>query len=133
MKALIKVLKMREKAAYPSFMRQMQACRTWSDLQDYCESDQVKVHLLGDKGYLILTEDEVIDWVGDGVHSLKAFGLIKEAFGYNSIKVDLRQSTSWPIMKVMEQRGKIEITNTSTWEWGDEVMVEATINIVRRR
>jgi hypothetical protein len=126
---ILKALRKREKAAYPSFMRQMQRIKTWSDLQEYCESDQVVVHFLGDKGYLILTESEVVDWVGDGQHSLKAFGIIKKAFGDRPFNVDLRKSSSWPIMKVMERRGRINMKKVSSWEWGDETMYEAIITI----
>jgi hypothetical protein len=48
MKKLFKQLKRREKAAYPSFMLGLQRLHTWSDLQEYCESDQVQVTLLGE-------------------------------------------------------------------------------------
>lgn len=129
MKKLLKTLKSREKAAYPRFMRQMQYIKSWADLEDYCESEQVTVHLLGDSGYLIITEDEVVDWVGDVYNLMKAFGIIKKAFGNQPFKVDLRECTSWLIMKTMERRGRISISNISPWCWEGEVMYEATITI----
>ena len=126
---VLKALKKREKAAYPSFMRQMQQIEKWSDLQDYCESDYVRVHLLGDEGYIVLTEDEVVDWVGGKGSIFKAFSIIKKAFGDRSFQVDLREKTSLPIIKIMEQRGKINIQNLSSWEWEEEKMIEAMITI----
>jgi len=121
-------LKAREKAAYPAFMRQMQDCYVWSDLQEYCESNTVSVHLLGDNGYIVLTDDEVVDWVGTG-QIFKALGIIKRAFGSHPFKVDLRETTSWPIMKALEKGGRLKLNNVSPWEWGNETMYEATITI----
>lgn len=128
-KEVLKALRKREKTAYPSYMRQLKAVKTWEDLEDYCESSQVEVHLLGDKGYLILTEGEVVDWVGDGRHSLKALGIIKRAFGTHPFKVDLRATTSWPIIKALERGGRLTLSNLSHWEWGGETMFAATITI----
>lgn len=126
-KRIIKQLKKREKAAYPSFMRQMQHIKTWSDLEDYCESDQVTIHLLGDKGYLILTEDEVVDWVGDKHHSISVLGIIRRTFGNRPFSVDLRKSTSWPILKILEKTGRLHIYNIRSWDWSGETMYEATV------
>lgn len=128
---MISELRRREKSAYPAFMRQMQACWSMEDLQDYCESDHVEFHLLGDNGYIILTEDEVVDWVGGGIHSLKALGIIKRAFGTSPFTVDLRETTSWPIMKALEARGSLTITKVSPWDWDGETMYEATIRMRR--
>lgn len=127
----VKALRKREKAAYPYFMRQMQQIKTWSDLEDYCESDQVTVHLLGDKGYLILTEDEVVDWVGDKHHSIKALGIIRRAFGNRPFDVDLRETTSWPILRTLEKMGRLHMSNVSPWNWNGETMYEATIQMRR--
>lgn len=133
MNKTVKALRKREKVAYPYFMRQMQVIKTWSDLEDYCESDQVTVHFLGDKGYLILTEDEVVDWVGDKHHSIKALGIIRRAFGNRPFSVDLRESTSWPILKVLEQAGRLQIHDVSSWDWDGEIMYEATIQLKHRK
>ena len=125
---LLKELKKREKAAYPSYMRQMQHCRNWSDLQEYCESDHIQVHLLGDTGYLILSEDEVIDWVGAPGTVFKMMSIVKHHFGDRPFGVDLR-STSYPIIELMARRNKLSIHDAEIWWWDNEQMVASTIQI----
>lgn len=131
MRKLMKELKRRERAAYPPHMRQIEDCSTWSDLQEYCESGQVNVHLLGKTGYIIYTQSEVVDWVGDATTCFEAFRIIKNAFGNKPFGADFRASTSWPIMQVMERRGRIRLSNVSSWYWGSEEMFEATVTILR--
>ncbi len=125
---VLKELKTRESKAYPAYMWGMQSCLSWEDLEDYCESSKVTVELLGNVGYLILTKNEIVDWVGDK-NVFKAFRVIKDYYGNKSFNVDLRKSTSWPIMELMEKRGRITIEDTSSWDWDGEEMIEATIKI----
>lgn len=128
-KKQLKSLRKREKAAYPSFMRQMQHCYTWADLQDYCESTYVSIHFLGKNGYIILTENEVVDWVGDN-QLFKMVCILKNHFKDCPFKVDLRESTSRPIVQKFAHRGHIQIKSVSSWKWEDETMIEAVITIL---
>lgn len=131
MKKKLNELRRREKVAYPPHMLQMQGCKTWGDLQDYCESSHVEIYFLGSNGYVILTQSEVVDWVGDATTCFEAFRIIKNAFGNKPFGADFRASTSWPIMQVMERRGRIRLSNVSSWYWGSEEMFEATVTILR--
>lgn len=130
MKKLIKSLKMREKAAYPSFMRQMQHITTWSDLQEYCESDHVAVHLLGTTGYLIISDKEVVDWVGKPGDVWGAFRIIRRHFGKTPFSMDLREKTSWPVVQLLARRKRVEVVSSSVWIWETETMHEVSLKLI---
>ena len=127
----LKELKRREAIAYPSHMREICDCYNWGDLQEYCESDNISVFFLGTDGYLLCTEDEVVDWVGNGSTVFSAFKTLKKHFKYNEFSVDLRASTSYPIAKMLVKSGRITLYVSDEWYWEDELMYEAKI-MVRR-
>jgi hypothetical protein len=124
---MIKTLKKRERAAYPSFMRQMQQIKTWRDLQEYCESPHVYVHLLGEKGYLIMTPSEVVDIVAGPKDIFRALSLIKTHFGEKTFVADFRESTSWRLIKVLERQNKVQLHGVKRWTWKKEVMYQCTV------
>jgi len=127
---MVKQLKKRERAAYPSYMRQMQHFRTWADLQNYCEHDQVSAHLVGTKGYLIMTPTEVVDLVASPSDIWKVLAIIKAYYGSRSFTADFRETTSWRLVRMAERRGKLRVSNVSQWYWESEVMYEAEIVFV---
>jgi hypothetical protein len=127
---MIKQLKKRERAAYPSYMRQMQYIRTWADLQGYCEHNQVSAHLVGEKGYLIMTPTEVVDLVASPSDIWKVLAIIKAYYGSRSFTADFRETTSWKLVCVAERRGKLRVSNVSQWYWESEIMYEAEVSFV---
>jgi hypothetical protein len=127
---MLETIRRIERTAYPQHMRQMQNIFTWEDLEDYCESSQVELKLLGDDGYIILTEDEVVDWVGRPNTTFAAIRIIKRHFHKQWFTADLREKTSWPIVKAMEERGKLKIRDHEEWTWGGETMHEVSIKLL---
>lgn len=127
MKKLFKQLKRREKAAYPSFMLGLQHLRTWSDLQEYCESDQVQVTLLGENGYIILTPNEVLDMVASPSDIWRAIATLKTYYGSRPFTADFRETTSWKFVCMAKRRGKISVSYLHQWSWDSEIMHKAEI------
>jgi hypothetical protein len=131
MNTLLKLLRRKEKHAYPSFMRQLQYIYKWEDLQEYCESSQVEVHLLGRRGYIIMTPTEIVDLVVLEPNQIfGAYRCIRRHYGIGSrISLDCRENTSWKIVKFFQDRGKIKLHMVSPWTWGNETMYEVEIEI----
>ena len=123
-----------EAGAYPEEMRQLQFCNSWDDLTDYCETKKVKV-LLEEDWYLIIgvhkTFIEVVDWasINGCKNPIKAFLFIKEVAGKKAIKLDARESTSYPFIKVLEKRGKLKIDEDDVWYWGEDTMHEMKLRL----
>jgi len=130
---IIKELRRRERKAYPAYMRQMQDMRTWADLQEYCESNQVGIRLLGADGYLITTEDEVVDWVGGNSNPFELLTIINNVFGGKPFKADLRETTSWPIIKRLVDKNKLILHSVEVWFWEEEKMFAVVIEKKERR
>ena len=124
---MISKIRKREKAAYPSYMRQMQRFKKWSDLTEYCESDQVKVHLLGKKGYVIMTPYELVDLVAEPRDIFKALAVIKAYYGNRPFSADFRETTSWRLAQMAQRRGKIQLSDVDNWSWGTETMFSAEV------
>ena len=129
MKNIIRTIKKIEREIYPDYMQEMQDIKNFSDLQDYCESEIVDVFLLGKSGYLILTPDEVVDIVADAKSILKAFAIIKKYMGNHFFHVDLRYSTIYPIIRLLESKRKIRTKNKNIWFWENEKMIDLEIQI----
>ena len=111
-------------------MRQMQGIRTWTDLQEYCESEQVHVHLLR-KGYLIYTPDEIVDFASEEpLDIFKVWRILKKEVSGRWMMTDLRSSTSWRLARSLSRRNRIAIRNIEKWNWEEEEMVSCQIWIL---
>jgi len=130
MKNIIRTIKKIEREIYPGYMQEMQDIKNFSDLQNYCESEIVDVFLLGKSGYLILTPDEVVDIVADAKSILKAFTIIKKYMECHFFHVDIRYSTIYPIIRLLESKGKIRTKNKNIWFWENEKMIDLEIQII---
>jgi len=130
MKRIFKELRKREKDAYPSFMLGLQHARTWSDLQDYCNHDQVHFELLGTKGYILMCPVGVLDMVASPSDIWKAITVIKAYYGNRPFVADFRETTSWRLVRLAERRGKLRVSNVSQWYWESEVMYEASVQVI---
>ena len=130
MKNIIRTIKKIEREIYPGYMQEMQDIKNFSDLQDYCESEIVDIFLLGKSGYLILTPDEVVDIVADAKSILKAFTIIKKYMEGHFFHVDIRYSTIYPIIRLLESKGKIRTKNKNIWFWENEKMIDLEIQII---
>ena len=130
-KAVLKQIIVREAQAYPDYMLQINECETWKDLQDYCESRKVKVDLIGEKGYLIYTPNEIVDWVnGSPLDCFIAFKSIRKHFKGRKFTMDLRVNTSYPIVNKFIQKGKLQLISSESWWWDNEEMVEVVCRII---
>ena len=134
MNKILREIKRRERGAYPPHMYTLRSVRTWSDLKEYCESDQVRVELLGEKGYIILTPEEIVDMVVlEPQYIIKALRIIREHFTMYqgpgaTIRADCRPN-SWRILKRLQESGKVGVTVLSTWDWDGEEMVEVEVTL----
>lgn len=121
-----------ESKVYPEHMQYMQGIKTKTDLEDYCEDDQVSV-LLGVDWYLIMSEEEVVDLATTSALSLKEIlsisACLKEHFGIGvKFSLDARESTSYKIISFYEKRGKITVYEDMVWSWGGEIMHEMVLS-----
>jgi len=126
-KGLLNEIKRRERLHYPAEMRQLQSCNSWRDLTEYCEGAPV-VRLLGEDGYLIHTQNEIVDLACSSPRLVVAALLyLRKKFAGKKLSADFRDTTSWPLFKRMERY--ITIHHAEEWCWGSELMHEAEFTI----
>ena len=129
-KAQIKMLRKIEARAYPKHMQYMQDIRSWADVQDYCESENVEV-LLKEHFYCIAAEDEVVDLASISKLSLKdmseVISFLKSKYEGNTFTLDAREDTSYPLLKVLEKRGRIQVFSDEPWDWDGVIMHEMEV------
>lgn len=119
-----------EALAYPPHMCQMSNIKEWNDLVSYCEGKPTII--VEDNGYLIFTKKEIVDMVA--LHPYTAIKIFNQFRSQvkkgKKLSCDLRKSTSYPLVKAMERRGRVKIISESSWWWGDEEMMECRIKIL---
>lgn len=140
MKTALSFLKRVEACAYPPHMRMMQDYNTLSDLAEYCECKKREVFVIcGEDYYLIAAEKgneiEVVDMASLNGMGKVIFGLVRtcrERWAGKSIKMDLRESTSYPLLLSLSRRYGIKMTEEGTWEWEDEIMHCVSLSIPKQ-
>ena len=120
-----------ERAAYPPHMRQMQDCRSWKDLAEYCEVSLDKVTVVLEKDYyLILAENgsevEIVDLASkNGISPGTLMGLFRKilvSLSGKSVICDARAGTSLKVLHALSRAGKIKIQKDNKWTWRDDEM-----------
>jgi hypothetical protein len=129
-----------EKKMYPPFMRMYHNFNSKEELMDFMEVDDPKnarIHI-GDNSdwYLVLSlhpEDnsvEIVDMAGQlGTRLIHELKTIFDSYRGMKLYGDFRDKTSWRLMKLMEKRGAINITEHEEWHWSDELMHRVTFEI----
>jgi hypothetical protein len=102
---------------------------------DSVSADEILVTGSKNKWYLILEKNEdcveIVDMAAkDGVlpifKILNFFEKLKES-GIKKIKMDARESTSYPLIKALIKRKKAVFKEKKPWTWGEEKMYPITI------
>jgi hypothetical protein len=105
---------------------QMQDCDTWQDMAQYMECDEEGVHFLCTQDYYVLIAEhedyaEIVDLacLPDKRCDLKKVAQFVETFD-KPLTLDSRELTSYPIIKYMEKRGRVVITEDEVYDWNNE-------------
>ena len=136
---MYKDLRKIEKLAYPKGMRQLGSVRNISDLAEYMECHEDEVVVLQGEGWYILIADhqrgdvELVDIASSslrlGVQMWRALvGHIIQLSG-RRVTMDARESTSYPMVRKLAERGVIEILSDATWEWCGEVFHDLIVGV----
>jgi hypothetical protein len=130
----IKNIKKVERKVYPSYMRYLQSCNNLEDVADYleCSPDQVVV-LQGENWYLLASIDEdsremeIADLASIG--KFNPFIITKLAHQYKGFEVtmDLRKTTSYPLLMKLAQWKKWNIIHDELWMWEEEEFHEVVM------
>lgn len=134
----IEIVKKIERRAYEGTdYAQMQDITDASSLADYCEESPDKIDLYlsynerKDEGiYMLISEHscdiEIVDFAKtEGFSGLESGMFIMRALKElekreKEITVDARESTSYPILVGLHEKGLIDITRDDSYEWDDE-------------
>lgn len=117
-----------ERAAYSGTVySQMQHCRTWEDIADYCECPLSEVNvLLSDTGYVIAAAHkdrgfaEIIDLASTD-RRMNLYEVWEFLLELNlPFTLDARESTSYRMIKALEAKGEITIASSVPYTWGGE-------------
>lgn len=126
-------LKRIEAQAYPEYMQMYGDLKSLEDVREYCESDTINVALT-ETAYMVMTDDELVDLACIGKLTLADVNAMKEVlkatFKQRTIRCDARHTTSWRLLKVFAARGEINLLETSTWSWEDELFHEVEFYFV---
>jgi hypothetical protein len=132
-KKTIRHLRKIERAVYPAYMQQMQDIRNVVDLAIYCEG-RPHVRVWRD-GYIIYTRREIVDLCSLSPLSWGEINMIyktlRKFYKSRKISADLRETTSYRLIKLYEKRGKIELLHDTPWYWGNEVYHEVTVRFMK--
>lgn len=133
-KTLLKI-KSIERNAYPLEMQQLQDCTSWEDVAEYCEVPLNDLLVYTEANMYILIGEhrsfiEVVDMASVGRFNIfKALNFIASSAKGRTIKLDAREGTSYPL--ILKLRKKIEIIRDEAWQWGEDVMHEMEVRIIK--
>lgn len=129
----IKLLQSIEAAAYPKHMQYLQDARTWADIAEYCEGEDVEVLVKG-HFYVLATREEVVDLASAAKLSVKdmleVLAFLKGKYHSNPFSLDAREDTSYPLLKAMESRGRLLILVDEEWDWDGIAMHEMVLQFI---
>ncbi len=112
-----------ERENYPAEMWQLGKKK--SSILEYLEEPEI---WFWESGYILWDGAELADWCGSHTPLVELWALIKERkttfFG------SARESTSYRILSAMAKRGKIQMSITSEWKWGDEKMYDFIVTVL---
>lgn len=125
-----------ESQAYPSFMCGMEGVETWEDVADYCEAKVPALQVYGKAGHwyaLVIVRKKrvyVADLACVPGKVPPIWTIIRTLLGLANgrpVYCDARDTTSFPLIKRLADRGRIKCTILDTWCWGGETMHECKI------
>lgn len=127
-------IKLIERTAYSGTpYSQMQYCRTWEDIARYCECDRSELRILmSDTGYVIAAAHEsgyaeIVDLasVDRRMNLYEVWEFLK------SLKLpftlDARENTSYRMIKKLEEKGEITISESHAHTWGGETFYDLKV------
>ena len=129
MSSPVRIIKRIERKSYPRYMRGMQSCRTMRDIAEYCECpEEDLICIIEEDCYFLASGSEVVDLAGK--ITLSMMRRILEALRRMTevISVDCREVTR-RLLKVWEKKGKIQILEEITWDWGGEEMTHIEFRV----
>ncbi len=147
----LNIIKSIERRAYEgTSYAQMQDIRDIGDLASYCESEDIDLYLsydaTKDEGiYMLIAEHddsvEIVDFaktedfsgIESGMFILRALKELDRKG--KEITLDARESTSYPILCGLAEKGLIDITNDEPYDWDGETFheMEFTVTLSRER
>lgn len=129
----LNVIKKIEAKAYPPHMQQLQNCKTWEEVAEYCEVSPKNLLVYTEANMYILIGEhkrfiEVVDMASVGHFNIfEALNFIKVAAKGKKIKLDAREGTSYPL--ILKLHKKLEVIKDEAWQWGEDVMHEMEVRI----
>jgi hypothetical protein len=134
MKSLLKTLRRIERVAYPEEYRQLQDCRSMTDLYEYCETEDIKI-VSGSGWYCLLgfhgSAVEIVDFASERPlrgEILRAIADIAAAIPatVTTLTGDFRESTSYRLLQFLT-RYKWGVVHASPYWWGGEKFYDVTL------
>lgn len=120
-----------EKVCYPKHMRQMQGCKDWEDITDYCEvENESDLLVLGEPGKwycLVARQNNEVEFVDIAAHRsippmFQILRKVKDFAGGLPVYCDARDSTSFKLLQRLSRRGSFTLQIQSTYRWEKETM-----------
>lgn len=130
----LELIKRIERTAYSGTpYSQMQHCRTWDDIARYCECSREELRiLLSDTGYVIAAAHrsgyaEIVDLasIDRRMNLYEVWDFLKD-LGL-PFTLDARESTSYRMIKKLEEKGEIVISESHSYTWGGETFYDLKV------
>ena len=119
-----------EASVYPAHMWGMQEIETLEDLQEYCESNKVKVYG-DDTWYCIVAKREVVDLASVNKLDLRVLLQLltdlKDWFGSRSFSMDCKKDTSYRLIRRLESQGTLILKKEVCWNWDGVQMIHLKV------
>ena len=119
-----------EESVYPAHMWSMQDVETLEDLQEYCESNKVRV-FGDDTWYCIVAKREVVDLASVNKLDLRVLLQLltdlKDWFGSRSFSMDCKKDTSYRLIKRLESQGTLILKKEVCWNWDGVQMIHLKV------
>lgn len=112
---------------------QMQHCRSWDDIADYCQCPLSEVHILmSDTGYVIAAAHgkdyaEIVDLasIDRRMNLYEVWDFLKSL--ELPFTLDARESTSKRMIDKLVEKGELSITESYSYTWGGETFYELKV------
>lgn len=129
--ALQKLIRLESQCYRGTCYQAMSHITTWEGVADYCECDldDLRVYM-GEDWYALLAEHEdEVEFVdlASTKKRMPIHALVNICLGINKpFVMDCRENTSYRILKTLEQRELITISEDNAYNWGGEQFHEIT-------
>ena len=130
---LEKIVRIEREAYTNTPYLQMQHCRTWQDIANYCQCSLSELRILmSDTGYVIAAAHregwcEIVDLASTDrqMNLFEVWDFLKSL--EMPFTLDARQRTSYRMIEALERRGEITIVHKESYTWGGETFYDLKV------